>query len=56
MEPNCFITFNRDVNSCYSYYNNSLRLKNPERTVYSKKRAAFNVKKNYIFNKLEIWA
>jgi len=54
VEPDCFITSNRDADSCYSYCNDSLRLEKPERTIYSKKGAALNIRKNYILNKLKI--
>ena len=55
-EPNHFITSNRDADFYCSYYNDSLCLKKPKRTVYSKKGVAFDIKKNYILNKLKIWA
>ncbi len=42
MEPNYFITFNRDADSYYSYYNNSLCLKKPKCIIYSEKGAALN--------------
>ena len=51
-----FITSNRDAKSCYSYCNEFLYLKVPKRIIYDKKRAAFNIKKNFILNRLKIQA
>ena len=56
VEPNKSITFNTDTNSYYSNCNKFLKLLTPERTIYSKKGATLNVKKNYILNRLEEWA
>ena len=56
VEPDKFITFNIDTNSYYSNYNKSLELLTPEYTIYSKKGATFNTKKNYILDRLEEWA
>ena len=55
-EPDNFMTSNRDADSCCSYYNNSLCLEKPERIMYSERGVTFNIKKNYIFDKLKIWA
>ena len=56
MEPNYFITFNKDMDFYCSYYNNFLRLNIPECIIYSKKGATLNIRKNYILNRLKIWA
>jgi hypothetical protein len=54
MEPADFITFNRDAESCYSYYNEFFCLKVPKHIIYNKKGAAFNIRKNFILNRLKI--
>lgn len=51
-----FITSNKDTKSYYSRCNKFLRLKVSERIIYNKKGAAFNAKKNFILNRLKIWA
>ena len=56
VEPDYFITSNRDADSCCSYYNNFLRLKIPERIIYGEKGVAFDIRKIHILNRLKIWA
>ena len=50
------IASNTDPNSCYSNYNKSLELPTPKRTIYYKKGATLNARKNYILDRLEKWA
>ena len=55
-KPNTLITANTDKGSYYSYYNNSLQLRTPEREIYNKKGANLDAKKNYILKRLQTWA
>ena len=55
-ELNKSITFNTDTNSCYSNYNKFFKLPTPKHTIYSKKGATLNAKKNYILDRLKEWA
>ena len=55
-EPDKSITSNTDTNSCCSNCNKFFELPTPEHTIYSKKGATLNAKKNYILDRLEEWA